>query len=283
MADRYANLRRIRTLDPQRDYLEIYQTMVRHEFPWDSKLGLNLAFNRSFSLPRIAAVHVGTGELLRHTRKRIDDTGLLMYEMLLHGFDHPRGREAVRRTNRIHRHYDIAADDYRYVLGCLVVVPIRWLQRYGWRQPCCHERAAAYHYYRQLGGRMGIADIPGSYQEFADWFDEHDRRHLRYSADAAAIERATRALLRGRVPRPLAPFGDALVATIYDERLRAATGVAAPPAAVRAGVHLALRLRAGLLRRLARPRRTPIFADGVIRTPTYPDGYEIAELGPAGH
>jgi hypothetical protein len=264
MPDRYANLRRIRTLDPRRDYLDIYQTMVRYEFPWDSKLGLNLAFNRSFSLPTIAAVHVRSGELLRHTRKRVDDTGLLMYEMLLHGFDHPRGRDAVRRTNQIHRHYDIAADDYRYVLGCLVVVPIRWLQRYGWRQPCCHERTAVYHYYRELGSRMGITDIPGSYPEFAAWFDEHDRRHLRYSADAAAIERATRALLRGRVPR--------LLATLF----------ATPSLAVRAGLHAALRLRATLLRRAGRPRRTPLFADG-ISTPTYPHGYEISQLGPAGH
>lgn len=282
MPDRYANLRRIRTLDPRRDYLDIYQTMVRYEFPWDSKLGLNLAFNRSFSLPTIAAVHVRSGELLRHTRKRVDDTGLLMYEMLLHGFDHPRGRGAVRRTNQIHRHYDIADEDYRYVLGCLVVVPIRWLERYGWRQPCCHERAAVYHYYRELGSRMGITDIPGSYPEFAAWFDEHDRRHLRYSADAAAIERATRALLRGRVPRLLAPLGDPLVAAVYDDRLRAATGVATPNPAVRAGLHAALRLRATLLRLAGRPRRTPLFADG-IATPTYPHGYEISQLGPAGH
>ncbi|MFY1631755.1 oxygenase MpaB family protein [Solwaraspora sp. WMMB335] len=278
--DRYANLRRIRTLDPQRDYLDIYQTMVRYEFPWDSKLGLNLAFNRSFSLPRIAALHTRTGELLRHTRKRIDDTGLLMYEMLLHGFEHPKGRAAVRRTNQIHRQYDIAEDDYRYVLGCLVVVPMRWLHRYGWRRPCCHERAATYHYYRELGLRMGIRDIPGSYQDLATWFDEYDRTHLRFSPDAAAIERATRTLLRGRVPRLLSPLADALVGAMYDERLRAASGVPTPPLAIRWGLHTGLRLRAHLLRLAARPRRTPIFADG-IRTRTYPDGYQISRLGPA--
>ncbi|MDG4766029.1 oxygenase MpaB family protein [Solwaraspora sp. WMMD406] len=281
MKDRYANLRRIRTQDPERDYLEIYQTMVRREFPWDSKLGLNLAFNRSFSLPRVAALHVATGELLRHTRKRVDDTGLLMYEMLLHGFDHPRGRESVRRINQIHHRYDIADEDYRYVLGCLVVVPIRWLGRYGWRAPCCHERAAAYHYYRQLGRRMGIDDIPGSYDEFAAWFDAYDAAQLRFSPQAARIEQATRALLRGRLPRPLAPVGDALVTAMYDDRLRAATGLTAAPVAVRVGLHVGLRLRAGLLRWAARPRRQPLFADG-IRTPTYPDGYRISDLGPAG-
>ncbi|HEV7896715.1 MAG TPA: hypothetical protein VGP31_02560, partial [Planosporangium sp.] len=69
--------------------LDIYQTMLRYEFPWDMKLGLSLAFNRSFSVPSIAAVHTATGELTEHTQKRLDDTGL-MYEMVLNGFDHQR-------------------------------------------------------------------------------------------------------------------------------------------------------------------------------------------------
>ena len=138
--DRYANLARIRTLDPPADYLAIYQTMMRYEFPWDMKLGLNLAFNRSFSVPRIAALHTSTGELTERTQKRIDDTGLLMYEMVLNGLEHPRGLRSLRRVNQIHRAYDIPNDDYLYVLGCLVVIPTRWLERYGWRRPCCHER-----------------------------------------------------------------------------------------------------------------------------------------------
>ena len=122
--------------------------MLRYEFPWDMKLGLNLAFNRSFSIPAIAAVHTATGELTERTQKRLDDTGLLMYEMALNGFDQPRGRDALRRVNQIHRPYDISNDDYRYVLGCLVVIPTRWLQEYGWRRPCCHEQQATYLFYR---------------------------------------------------------------------------------------------------------------------------------------
>jgi hypothetical protein len=86
--DRYANLARIRALDPDRDYLAIYQTMVRLEFPWDMKLG----FNRSFSTPTVAKVLTGTGELIDRTQKRIDDTAIMVYELILHGFDSDRGR-----------------------------------------------------------------------------------------------------------------------------------------------------------------------------------------------
>jgi hypothetical protein len=280
MKDRYTNLRRIRTLDPERDHLEIYQTMLRYEFPWDMKLGLNLAFNRSFSVPSIAAVHTATGELTERTQQRIDDTGLLMYEIVLNGFDHARGRDAVRRINQIHRPYAIANDDYLYVLGCLVVVPTRWLDRYGWRRPCCHERRATHTYYQEFGRRMGITGIPASYPEFEAWFDAADRAQLRPNADAATIERATRMLLLTRIPRTLAPLGNALVSALYDDRLRRAVQVARAPWPVRAGLHAGLRSRAVLLRHFAKPRTEPLFAGG-IRTKSYPDGYQIATLGPA--
>src|SRR5262249_54563655 len=133
MRDRMANLQRIRSLDPRRDYLQIYQTMVRYEFPYDMKLGLNLAFNRGFTIPHVSKLLVGTGELTERTQQRIDDTGLLMYEILLHGFDHQRGRAALRRINQAHRGHPIANEDHLYALAALIVVPTRWLDRYGWR------------------------------------------------------------------------------------------------------------------------------------------------------
>ncbi|MFG1764590.1 oxygenase MpaB family protein [Micromonospora parva] len=279
MRGRHDNLTRTRALDPQRDYLDIYQRMLRYEFPWDMRLGLNLAFNRSFSIPAIATVHTATGELTDRTQKRIDDTGLLMYEMVLNGFEQPRGRDALRRVNQIHRPYDIGNDDFRYVLGCLVVIPTRWLQAYGWRPPCCHERQATYLFYRELGRRMGITDIPASYDEFETWFDAHDAAHLQPNDDAAAIERATRTLMLNRLPRMLAPLGNALVSAMYDEPLRRATRVDTPAWSVRTGLHLALKTRSLFQRWFGAPRATPLFADG-IRARSYPDGYEISQLGP---
>ncbi|MFF5217830.1 oxygenase MpaB family protein [Micromonospora sp. NPDC000442] len=279
MRARYANLAHTRTLDPERDYLAIYQTMLRYEVPWDMKLGLNLAFNRSFSIPAIAAVHTATGELTERTQKRLDDTGLLMYEMVLNGFDQPRGRDALRRVNQIHRPYDIPNKDYLYVLGCLVVVPTRWLQKYGWRRPCCHEIQATYVFYRELGRRMGITDIPDSYQHFETWLDTHDAAHLQPNDDAAAIERATRMLMLTRIPKPLAPLGNALVSAMYDAPLRRAMQVDKPAWPVRAGLHLALKMRARLQRWFGTPPTTPLFADG-IHTKTYPNEYDVSQLGP---
>lgn len=280
MKNRYANLAHLSSLDPPHDYREIYRTTLLHEFPWDLKLGLNLAFNRSFSIPSIAAVLAGTGELTQRTQKRIDDTGILMYELILNGFDQPAGRAALRRINQIHRPHDFPNDEYLYILTCLMVIPLRWVDRYGWRRPCCHERRASHIFYRELGRRMNIAAIPGSYEEAEEWLDGYDAEHLTPNEPAARIEQATRMLLLRRLPKPLAAIGDALVASMYDDRLREAMRVARPPWLIRAGLHIGLKTRARLLRWFAGPRTVPLFADG-IKTTTYPHGYDISLLGPA--
>ncbi len=279
--NRYGNLDRVRALDPTQEYVEIYRTMVRYEFPWDLKLGLNLAFNRTFSTGTVAKILVGTGELTGRTQRRVDDTGLLMFEIVLHGFDHPRGRAAVRRINQLHRPYrQVSPDEFVYVLACLVIVPLRWLDRYGWRRPCCHEREASYRFYRELGERLNVTGFPDSLAALTEWFDAYDRDHLRPNQHAATIERATRTLLLTRLPRAVGPLGNALVSALYDERLRAATQVPDPAWPIRAGLHAGLKARAAILRHLARPRAVGMFEDG-IHTKSYPDGYEISRLGPA--
>jgi hypothetical protein len=274
---RFDNLRRIEAADPATDYQMIHRLTLREEFPWDMRMAFNLAFNRSFALPRVAALLARTGRVLDAPRKRADDTGLLMYEILVHGFDDPRARAAVRRINEIHSRFELHHDDSVYVLAALVVVPMRWLDRYGWRRPSPHERTAAALFYRELGRLLGVPDIPDGYPAFAAWFDAYEQTELRHTPAAERIERATRGLLRNRIPKRLRRLADPLISSLYDAPLRTACAVPDPPAWARIGLHLTLRTRARVLR-LARPRRVPLFADG-ITVRSYPDGYEIADLG----
>jgi hypothetical protein len=107
---------------------------IRALDPERDHVEIYLAFSRSFSVPAIAAVHVATGE--------------------------PGPRPPCAGSTRSTVPTPSANDEYLYVLGCLVVLPLRFLQRYGWRPPCCHERRASLLFYRDLGRRMGIHDIP---------------------------------------------------------------------------------------------------------------------------
>ncbi|MGI5241728.1 oxygenase MpaB family protein [Dactylosporangium sp. CA-139066] len=279
MRGRFDNLHRINALDPARDFEEIHRLTLFHEFPWDMRLAFNLAFNRSFAVPRVARLLVATGEILRTPRKRADDTGIIMYEILLNGLDSARGRLALRRLNDAHRGFDLDNGDSVYVLAALVVVPMRWLQRYGWRSPADHEREAAAAYYREVGRRMGVRDIPSGYAAFAEYLDAYEPEHLRHTPEAERIEHVTRDLLRGRIPGPLRGAADALIGALYDEPLRRAYAVPRPPLWARAGLHLTLRIRARALR-FARPRAEPLFANG-IRAKSYPDGYDLARVGAA--
>ena len=158
----YANRNTIAGLDPG-DYLRTYQLTVLYDFPTDARIGLNLAFYRVFAIPGIANLLVHTGEMLGRPAKRGYDTGLVMYELISHGFDHPRGREMVRLLNRVHKPWSITDEDYRYVLAAFTVVPLRWIEKRGWRTLLPAEREASATFYRELGRRMNIPDLPLDY------------------------------------------------------------------------------------------------------------------------
>ena len=150
-----------------------------YDFPKDARIGLNLAFYRVFAIPRIANLLIRTGEMPGRPAKRSYDTGLVMYELITHGFDHPRGREMVRLLNRVHRPWPIIDEDYRYVLAAFIVVPMRWIERRGWRTLLPAEREASATFYRELGRRMRITDLPPDYAAAAALLDTYEARTWR--------------------------------------------------------------------------------------------------------
>ena len=124
---RYANLRRISSLDPVADHEEIMRISAGLEFPWDYQKSLEMALFRTYCVPTISGLLERTGEFERRPQKRYDDTAILMAELVEHGYDSPRGREALRVVNRQHGRYDISNDDMRYVLATFIYDPIDWL------------------------------------------------------------------------------------------------------------------------------------------------------------
>jgi hypothetical protein len=283
----YTNLHRIQRLDPRQDAHQIYRTMILVDFGgWDALMGLQLAFYSTYGIPTIAGLLDQAGELLARPRKRALDTALLMLELIDHGFAHPQGQRVVQRLRRIHGRYQIANADFLYVLSALMVVPTRWLQRYGWRRVCCHEQAATYWFWRELGQRLGIQHIPPSYHAVEQWFDAYEDEHLRLTDESRRLMQASRALLVGRFPRPLAPLAGALADALLYDRLRGAVGIGAPPWPIRAALDLALRMRARLLGLGLLPaRHEPVEAQGrkygVPYGKIYPYGYTVEQLGPA--
>lgn len=277
---RFDVLRQIERLDPDRDFVEIYQLMATREFPWDINQALSFALFRTYAVPSIGGLLARTGELTERTQKRYDDTVLILDAVLEHGPDSPQGRSAIRRMNQMHRSYDISNDDLRYVLATFVVTPIRWIDVFGWRPMSEIERVAGANYYRAVGRRMGIRDIPETWQGFSRLLDAYEHEHFAFDAGARSVAEATLVLLatfppfHRLPPRLVRPVS---LATM-DVPLLSAFRFPHPHPVLRALVRGGLKARGRVVRFLP-PRRQPFFGRMLPQLRSHPDGYDVEALG----
>lgn len=280
MPDRWANVRRITALDPERDAQEILRVSAGYEFPWDYVRALEFALFRTYCVPSISALLAVTGEFERRPQKRYDDTALLMAELVEHGYDSARGREALRVVNRLHGRYDIAADDMRYVLSTFIYDPIEWISAYGWRDLTDHERLAAFHFYRAVGVRMGIRGIPDDYDAFLAFKRRYEAEHFTYADSNRRIGQYTLAMFCSWYPAWTRPAVALAVRSLLEPPMLTAFGFPSPPRWVGALSRLALRTRARVVRHLP-PRTTPrLTNDPGNRTyPGYPGSLRPSDLG----
>ncbi|MFD9459502.1 oxygenase MpaB family protein [Streptomyces sp. NPDC060027] len=275
---RYERLEQIRRMDPEKEASDIYRLTSAYEFPWDFTRALELALYRTYAVPSIGRLLAETAELTDRGQKRYDDTALLLDAIVEHGFGGEEGRTAIRRINQMHRSYDIGNDDMRYVLCTFVVMPKRWIEAYGWRRLSRHEIVASAAHYRTLGRRMGIKDIPGTYEEFETCLDAYEEAHFGWDEGARRVSDATLDLMASWYPRPLAPLLRTTTLALLDEPLLRAFRYEPPGDATIALVRRAVHAR-GRLVRLLPPRRSPHFARQNREIKGYRDGYRVAELG----
>lgn len=118
----------------------------------------------------------------------------------------------------------------RYVLGTFVIESIRWLDRYGRRAMTLHEQQAWMSYYRALGARLGIRDIPDDLAGFAAFNAEVEQRRMQFAPSNRVVGQATLDLLLGfYLPRRLFGLGRPVALALMDAPLLAAMGLPEPP------------------------------------------------------
>ncbi len=282
--DRFANRDHLMTLDPVKDAYEIYRCMAYEEFPWDISQSLGLALFRTYAVPSIGDLLYATGQFTENTQKRYDDTVLLMDAVLENGTQHERGRAAARRINQMHRSYDISNDDLLYVLCTFVVVPIRWIDTWGWRTATTHEREASAQVYTDLGRLMNIADMPDDYAGYARFMDAYEEAHFGYSTGGNLVARATLRLMTTFAPFNLlpAPLIERMSYSLMDEALLTALRLPRPRRLERDVVRKTFRGRALIERRMS-PRSRPKPAREMTSIRTYRPGtratLEVDKLG----
>ena len=279
---RFGWLRRIEELDPVRDCHTIHRITAGYEFPWDYQRALEFALFRTYCVPTISALLAKTGEFENRPQKRYDDTSLLMAELLEHGYDSERGRESLRTVNRMHGQYDISNDDMLYVLTTFIYEPIEWIDTYGWRRLHPKERLATFHFYCEVGKRMGIKNIPESYTELAQFKLDYEERTFRFTEDNRRIGTYTLELYCSWFPAALTPAVKQGVFALLDDRMAGAFGFPSGSPTVERLAVRALRAKARVERFLPKRTHSRATADASNKTyPGYPVGYSPRDLGAA--
>jgi hypothetical protein len=275
---RFDILREIERLDPERDHQRIVHLSFGYDFPWDAVRSLEIALYRTYCVPSISALLDRTGEFRERTQQRYDDTSLLVAEMCKWGYESGRGKEALERMNWAHSHFNIANDDFLYVLSTFIYEPVRWIDAFGWRRTSLNERLGYYFFWREVGTRMGIRKIPATYDAFEAWSRAYERAQFRFAETNQRIGAATRDLFAAWFPRILTPIVHYSIYALLDPPTIAAFGFPKPLPLSRPLVRAALKLRGRIVRWLPPRRRPRFFTDE--RNRTYPRGYRISALGP---
>jgi ER-bound oxygenase mpaB/B'/Rubber oxygenase, catalytic domain len=271
-------LREIRGLDPVADHSRIVYLDTCFEFPWDTTRSLELALFRTFAVPSIAELLDETGEFRHAAQRRYDDTDLILSTIVEAGYDSEEGKRAIRLMNRIHGRFEIANEDFLYVLSSFVFEPIRWNARFGWRPLIETEKLATFEFWREIGRRMAIRDIPESYSELESYNEGYERERFRRTDATERVGRATRDMFLAWFPGLPKRFGAHAIYALMDEPLRDAFGFPHPPRGLRTAVEASLRTRARFVALLPRRRRPRLRTRR--RTRTYGREWQLERLGP---
>lgn len=266
-------------LDPRKDCERIAYLTAYLEFPWDMTRALELALFRTFAVPSIAELLDRTGEFTGETLRRYDDTSIIVNEILVHGFNSERGMTFIKRMNRIHGNYSISNDDFLYTLSTFIYEPVRWLDKFGWRKLYPNERLGLFYFWRAVGERMRIENIPDTYEAFEAWSLEYEERTFANTAATQRVANSTRDLLLSfYLPKPLWKMAEPLVYALMDAPLLEAMNYPLPSAAGRRRVEAIMRLRARIMRLLPKHRSPQDMT--MWQFPTHPNGYSVDDVGP---
>ena len=221
--------RELQALDPVRDNQRMVHLLTAYEFPFDITRALELALFHTYASPRVSGLLARTGEFERHGQKRYDDTSRLISEFMESGYDSEKGLRAIAQMNHIHGHYRIDNADFLFVLATFVFYPIDWLRRYGWRKLTDSEELALFYFFREVGRRMNLTDLPDTMTDLRAFTDAYEDRYFRYADSNRRIADATVTIVQGWFPTFLHPLVQPAFAALITDKLRLAFNYERPP------------------------------------------------------
>ncbi|KAJ4423140.1 hypothetical protein N0V82_002269 [Gnomoniopsis sp. IMI 355080] len=240
-----------------KDAQSIIGQLGLYECPWMFLAGKDFAFLRAFAIPGISKTSVGAKEMLDRVGKRYADTTVLVGEFLVNDIDSERACVAINRMNWIHSRYGnkIQMDQMVYTLCLLTCEALQWIDKYDWRTTVPLEKHASWVFWYEVGRRMGLENVPLSFEACAQFIEDFETRNMAPSEDNARIADGVFTLYASTFPRFLTPVVNAVLIAFMDTRLRGAFKLPALPTTfLRTCLTAALAVRKQFVRHLMLPR-----------------------------
>lgn len=189
--------------------------------------------------------------------KRYADTTVLVGEFLVNDLDSERACIAINRMNWIHSRYGnrIQMDQMVYTLCLLICEALHWIDKYDWRQTTALEKHASWVFWYEVGKRMGLTDVPQSFEDCSAYIEDFETRNMAPTEDNALIAKGVFSLYASIFPAFLAPVVRIVLVAFMDSRLSGAFKLSSrPPAAFTSLLGVLLTLRKYFVRHLMLPR-----------------------------
>ena len=222
------------------DAQKIQKYLFRLEFPFTTQKALEFALFRTYGIPSISSLLVHTTQLSDplSASKRVEDTKILVAEFLAQAPSSDRALSAIARMNYIHSLYQksgrISNYDMLYTLSLFALEPIRWVDRYEWRNLTDMEKCAIGVFWKAMGDAMkidfkAITPAPAGWQDGLAWLSELESWSIAYERECMVPDvnnkktaDQTTSILLWRVPTLLRGLGLQAVSALMDTRLRKA-------------------------------------------------------------
>lgn len=235
----YANRRSFSSMTND-DAFQIQRDILELEFPFTFEKALQFALFRTYGIPTVSKLLVGTSQLSSadSAPKRYADTVILIQEFMGHAPTSKRTLEAVSRMNYLHSGFQksgqLLDDDMLYTLALFAREPVRWIDQYEWRQLEDFEKCAIGTFWKSIGDAMGIGYeklksgkdrwIDGLHwlEDVVEWAEAYEKRCMRPHINNKITAEQTVAVLLWNVPPAMKGIGKHLVSALMDERLRTA-------------------------------------------------------------
>ncbi|KAJ5917400.1 hypothetical protein N7466_010954 [Penicillium verhagenii] len=236
---------------------EIQLAIGQLEFPFMFVKALQFALFRTYGIPSISHLLTKTSQFSNPetSLKRYTDTSALVNEMVANSPTSLRAFTSLARTRFLHSGYrasgKILDTDMLYTLALFALEPIKFINRFEWRELSQLEQCAIGTFWKSVGDALGIPfdDLPSGKAGFQDglqWLEEISAWSKVYEAkymvpDVKNRETAdqTTDVIVYMLPTALHGAGLQFVSFMMDDRLRKAM-LYDPPTALMSTVFASL-------------------------------------------